>query len=104
MIRFLRSLWILVRSTHRHPANKALHIFGLPLYVIGIAMVIGPYAGISTDQATGALIWPAAVTMFIIGHKIEGNLRSITPVLVCRLITSQVRRYLAANRVHVHTG
>lgn len=104
MVRLLHSLWIMVRSTHRHPLNKALHICGLPLYAIGIAIVIGPSAGLAADQSFGVLIWTFAIAMFAIGHKIEGNLGSITPVLAYRLIANKTRRYLAANRIHVQAG
>ena len=43
----------LVRGTHRHPANRALHAAGLPIYAAGIAMVAGHFAGAGTDPLLG---------------------------------------------------
>ena len=51
----------LVRGTHRHPANRALHAAGLPIYAAGIAMVAGYFAGARTDPLLGAALWSAAV-------------------------------------------
>lgn len=36
-----RSAVRIVRYTHRHPANIALHCAGLPTYVTGIAIILG---------------------------------------------------------------
>lgn len=95
VIRLVGSFWVLLRYTHQHPLNRALHIAGMPLYILGIALMF------KSDIGPGALLLLAAVVMFTIGHKIEGNLRSITPVLAYRLISRNVRRYLAANRIHI---
>jgi hypothetical protein len=101
---FLASIWVVVRNTHRNPTNIGLHIVGLPLYAIGIALIFGPVAGYPANQALGALLWVAAVAMFTAGHMIEGNVRSITPLLLYRLISSKLRSYFATNRVHIQPG
>jgi hypothetical protein len=89
------SYWVMLRHTHRHPVNRALHIAGMPFYILGIALMI------KSDIGPGALLLVAAVVIFTVGHKIEGNLRSITPVLAYLLISRNVRRYIAANRIHI---
>jgi hypothetical protein len=96
----MRSIVKLVKNTHRHPANRALHMAGAPLYVAGLAMVVGYFAGIDTDPLAGLALWLSAVAMFTIGHKIEGNLGTITPVLLLRLL-SKVVKDLFTDRVHL---
>ena len=97
MSRLLPSLWVMLRNTHRHPVNRALHLAGMPLYVLGVAYVVGFFFGYPAEPAFGALLLLAGISMFTFGHRIEGNLSSITPVLASRLISRNVRRYLAAN-------
>ena len=91
----------LVRGTHRHPANRALHAAGLPIYAAGIAMVAGHFAGAGTDPLLGAALWSAAVAMLVSGHAIEGNAMSMTPVLVARLVYRSLARNLAKYGVHL---
>jgi uncharacterized membrane protein (Fun14 family) len=90
----------MLRNTHRHPVNRALHFAGMPFYVLGIAHVVGFFAGYPAEPALGAMLLLAGISMFTLGHRIEGNLGSITPVLASRLISRNVRRYLAANIIH----
>lgn len=100
----LLSMWIMIKSTHRHPANRALHIAGSPLYVIGIYLVSNIIHGSSADSVLGGLLWSASVAMFTIGHLIEGNLNSITPVLAYRLFSRKLRGYFVPNRFHVQAA
>ena len=102
MSQLLRSFWVLLRNTHRHPANRALHLVGMPIYISGIALMAGSLAGNSVDSGVWALLVLAGIAMFTVGHKIEGNLGSITPVLAYRLLSRNVRRYFVTNRIHVH--
>lgn len=84
---FVRAAVKLVKSTHRHPANIALHLAGLPLYGAGIAtIVMGAAAGqADPDVLAGAALIPLAIGLFVAGHAIEGNVMSMTPVLLARL-------------------
>jgi ribose/xylose/arabinose/galactoside ABC-type transport system permease subunit len=98
----------LIKNTHRHPANQALHFIGAPFYVAGLAVVLGHFAGILQQQTTtttelvaGTAMWLAAIAMFVLGHKIEGNIGSMTPVLLFRLMSRKVARYSVAQRVHL---
>jgi hypothetical protein len=96
----------IIKNTHRHPANQALHFMGAPFYVIGLVVVLGHFAGIlqlqtTTDLVAGTAMWIAAIAMFVLGHKIEGNIGSMTPVLLFRLLSRKVARYSIAQRVHL---
>jgi hypothetical protein len=95
----------IIKNTHRHPANQALHSIGAPFYGIGLAMTLGHLAGMQTNVAAGGSMLLAAIAMFVLGHKIEGNLRSMAPVLLFRflrmlLLRRKVACYPFAKRVH----
>jgi hypothetical protein len=101
----------IIKNTHRHPANQALHFIGAPFYVVGLIVMLGHLAGIQqqllllsqpmTDLLSGTAMWLAAIAMFVLGHKIEGNVGSMTPVLLFRLLSRKVARYSIAQRVHL---
>jgi hypothetical protein len=104
----------IIKNTHRHPANQALHFIGAPFYVVGLMVVLGHLVGIqkqqllqllqlqpTTDLVSGTAMCLAAIAMFVLGHKIEGNVGSMTPVLLFRLLSRKVARYSIAQRVHL---
>jgi hypothetical protein len=100
----------IIKYTHRHPVNQALHSIGSPFYGIGLAMTLGHLAGMQTNLAAGGSMLLAAIAMFVLGHKIEGNLGSMAPVLLFRFLLllvlllsrrSKVARYPFAKRVHL---
>jgi uncharacterized membrane protein YGL010W len=99
----------IIKNTHRHPVNQALHFIGVPFYGVGLAMILGHLAGIHTNLATGGAMLLAAIAMFVLGHKIEGNLRMMAPVLLFRFLLVVLllsgRRKIArdsfAKRVHL---
>lgn len=63
-----------IKSTHRDPINRILHLIGLSIYVIGLTLAIGYFLGLNTNPITGLMLWSIAICLFLIGHKIEGNL------------------------------
>ena len=96
----------IIRNTHRHPINQALHSIGAPFYGIGLAMIIGHLAGIETNLVAASAMLLAAIAMFVLGHKIEGNLRSMAPVLLFKFLLvllsrRKVARYSFAKPVHL---
>lgn len=93
----------MLRGTHRHPANRALHAAGLPFYAAGIVIAIGHFAagGAGTNLFQGLALWSLAVAMFVAGHAIEGNVKSMTPVLLFRLFKRSLERNLGGKRVHI---
>ena len=96
----VRAVIKMIKNTHRHPANRALHCIGAPFYAIGAVMTLGHFAGMQTDLASGIAMWGAAIAMFIAGHKIENNIGSMTPVLLFRLLSKTVRNSVT-QRVHL---
>jgi hypothetical protein len=98
----------IIKNTHRHPANQALHFIAAPFYAVGLVIMLGHFAGIQQQTTTtdivvvvGAAMWLAAIAMFVLGHKIEGNIGSMTPVLLFRLLSRKIAHYPVAQRVHL---
>jgi hypothetical protein len=108
---FVHRILKIIKNTHRHPANQVLHSIGAPFYVVGLLVMLGHFAGIeqqtttTIDLAAGATMWLAAIAMFVLGHKIEGNVGSMTPVLLFRLLLLSLRRKIARypviQRIHL---
>lgn len=98
----LRAVVKMVKNTHRQPANQALHFAGAPLYAVGLVIVIGHFAAdMQANPFAGLAMWLSAIAMFVAGHKIEGNVMSMTPVLLFRLFSRKAAGYLAAKCVHL---
>ena len=83
----MQRIFKIIKNTHRHPANQALHSIGAPFYGVGLAMILGHLAGIQTNLAVGDAMLLSAIAMFVLGHKIEGNLRMMAPVLLFRWLS-----------------
>ena len=96
----MQAIVTMIKNTHRHPANQALHCVGAPSYAIGAVMTIGHFAGMQTSLVIGASMWLAAIAMFVAGHRIENNLRSMTPILLFKLVLRKAARYFVAKQVH----
>jgi hypothetical protein len=90
----------LVKNTHRHPANQALHFVGAPFYAVGLALIVMHIAGMQTNLPAGIAMWMSAVAMFVAGHKIEGNVMTMTPVLVFRLLSRKAASYFLTKGIH----
>jgi len=84
-----------IKSTHRHPANKILHSIGLFLYAVAIIMIISSYfLKTPLNPVILILLFFVAITLFLIGHNIEGNIKATTWVIVFKYI----RAYAKNNR------
>jgi hypothetical protein len=90
----------IIKNTHRHPINQALHSVGAPFYGIGLAMIFGHLMGMKTDPIAGSSMFLVAVTMFVLGHRVEGNLNSMTPILLCRWIIVLLMRRIGIIKRH----
>ena len=77
-----------IKNTHRHPINIILHCIGLPLYISGIYFIIAYFMNQNTLILYGITLWLCAISLFILGHKIEGNLRAITLVIIYKYLRS----------------
>jgi len=76
-----------IKSTHRNPVNRILHCIGLPIYFIGITLMLGNLLGLNTDPISGIGLWSIAICLFLIGHKIEGNLRAMTLIIFFKYLS-----------------
>ena len=84
-----------IKSTHRHPINRILHCIGAPIYIMGIAMILGSLFVPHTNYVNGIILWSTAVGLFLLGHTIEGNLRAMTLVVIFKYVFRS-RRLIAA--------
>jgi hypothetical protein len=95
----------ILRNTHRHPVNQALHSIGAPFYAVGLAMTLGHLLGMHTNLYVGCAMLLSAIGMFVLGHKIEGNIRSMAPLLLFRFLMVSLSRKVACypftKRVHL---
>jgi hypothetical protein len=60
------------------------------LYTAALFLIIGFLTGINTNPIEGTTLWGIAVVLFVIGHKVEGNLRATTPVVVFKYLKSKL--------------
>lgn len=85
------SLTKALKSTHRHPLNKILHAIGLPMYVFAIYMLIAYLTSQGDENLMfGLALWLTAIGLFILGHRIEGNVRAMTIILLFKYIRSKL--------------
>ena len=79
-----------ISSTHRNPLNRTLHVIGLPIYIVGWTLIIGYFAGLNTNPVIGVMMWSFAICFFLTGHKIEGNLRAMTLIVLFKYLKSKI--------------
>ena len=78
-----------IKSTHRNPANRILHLIGIPIYVTGITLIVCYFVNLNTNPITGLILWILAVSLFLTGHKIEGNTRAMTLIILFKYLNSR---------------
>ena len=78
-----------IKSTHRNLANRILHLIGLPIYATGITLIAGYFLNLNTNPITGLILWLVAICLFLIGHKIEGNFRAMTLIILFKYLKSR---------------
>jgi hypothetical protein len=66
-----------IKSTHRNPINRILHLIGIPIYATGIMLILDYFLDVKTNPGAGIALWLIAICLFLVGHKIEGNLRAM---------------------------
>ena len=86
------SIYKAMRSTHRHPVSRGLHLAGLSLYLAGLTQLAGFYFGSNSQDRSllisGIMLFPVAIGLFIAGHKIEG--RAMTLVVIVKYFRSKI--------------
>ena len=84
-----------IKNTHRNPISRSLHIVGLSLYIIGFILTVDYYFNSDSLNISfpiyGIILFPIAVGLFLIGHKIEGNFRAMTLIVVMKYLNSKLR-------------
>lgn len=80
-----------IKSSHRHPINRILHCIGFPIYVTGIALILGDLFGLHTNPVNGVILWSMAIGLFLLGHRIEGNLRAMTLIVIFKYVLRSSR-------------
>jgi uncharacterized membrane protein YGL010W len=80
-----------VKSAHRHPLNKILHAIGLSLYIFAIYIIISYLSGQHDQNPMFALaLWLIAVSLFILGHRIDGNVKAMTIIVLLKYVRSKL--------------
>jgi uncharacterized membrane protein YGL010W len=80
-----------IKSSHRHPINRILHCIGFPIYVTGTALILGDLFGLHTNPVNGVILWSIAIGLFLLGHRIEGNLRAMTLIVIFKYVLRSSR-------------
>ena len=88
-----------IKSTHRNRANMILHIIGLPIYATGMTLLLGYFIGLDTNPITGITLWSIAIGLFLTGHKIEGNLRAMTLIILFKYLKSRKATFSKFNTI-----
>ena len=81
-----------IKSTHRHPANKILHGIGLFLYAVAIMIIISNcLLKTPLNPFMIVLLFVVAITLFLFGHNLEGNIKATTWVLLFKYIRAYAK-------------
>ncbi len=80
-----------IKSTHRHPANKILHAIGLSFYFISILLITSSFfIQANVNYFIIVFLFGVAISLFLLGHKIEGNLKATTWVVFFKYLQSYI--------------
>lgn len=85
------SLLKAIKNTHRHPANRLLHAVGLLLYVVAIFVILGSLSNTGVNPFDSLFLIMVAIALFLLGHKIEGNVRATTWVVLFKYLKECMR-------------
>ena len=79
-----------LKSTHRHPINRILHCIGTPFYITGIAFILESLFGSHGNVMKGVVLSLMAIGLFLLGHRIEGNIRAMTLIILFKYVRFKV--------------
>jgi predicted membrane channel-forming protein YqfA (hemolysin III family) len=85
------SLLKAIKNTHRHPANRLLHVIGLLLYAVAIMMISSSLLNTNVNPFASLFLFMVAIALFLLGHKIEGNVRATTWVVLFKYLKECMR-------------
>jgi hypothetical protein len=87
VVLLLSNLVIIMKSSHRHPINRMLHIVGLVLYASGFYLLFDHItAHQDLNLVYSLVIWFTAIDLFIVGHVIEGNVEAMTIIILFKYV------------------
>lgn len=61
-----RKIWLNWRERHQHPVSFGLHLFGIPMTVVGVAVAL-------VNWWWGVALFAVGYLVQFIGHALEGN-------------------------------
>ena len=66
--------WRGYRHNHRHPANLVLHLIAVPLFILGVLLVLSGVWGLDLSQiAVGVIALLAGLGLQRQGHRLEAE-------------------------------
>jgi hypothetical protein len=84
-----------IKNIHRNPISRLLHLIGLSLYIVGFILIVCCYSDSDSLNISspiyGIILFLIAVGLFLMSHKIEGNLSAMTLIVVMKYLNSQLR-------------
>ena len=78
-----------IKSTHRSPISRVLHLVGISLYISGFILIVDYYVDNTVSRSSSPplyaiILFPIAIGLFLTGHKIEGNLKAMTLIIILK--------------------
>ena len=61
------------------------------MYIAGIAMIASYVIGQNTDPISGLVLLIIAISLFLTGHKVEGNLRAMTLIILYKYLKVRIK-------------
>jgi hypothetical protein len=91
-----------MKSTHRHPINRMLHVVGLLLYASGFYILIAYLTGQhDLNLVSSLVIWFTAIDLFIVGHVIEGNVGAMTLTILFKYARFKFTKAKKLHTIHI---
>jgi hypothetical protein len=100
VVLLLSNLVIIMKSSHRHPINRMLHIVGLVLYASGFYLLFDHItAHQDLNLVYSLVIWFTAIDLFIVGHVIEGNVEAMTIIILFKYVRFKLSTKKSRRRI-----
>jgi hypothetical protein len=64
----------------------------LPVYATVIVLIVGYFIDLYINLLTGITLGLMAIGLFLTGHKLEGNLRAMTLIILFKYLKSRKGR------------
>jgi uncharacterized protein YacL len=80
-----------IKNTLRHPVNRMLHVIGLLLYAIAILVISDSLLNTNVNPYPSLFLFVVAIALFLLGHKIEGNVRATTWVVLFKYLKQSMK-------------